>query len=75
MTVKKLTPTMLAGLRKMALKLKRQSETLPEPNENTGKALEARGLIEFTKTNNGWRYYVLTDAGRAEVTRAEELGL
>ena len=71
----KLTPTMLAGLRKMALKLKRQSETLPEPNENTGKALAARGLIEFVKTSNGWNYYVLTDAGRAEVARSEELGL
>lgn len=71
MTVKKLTPTMLAGLRKMALKLKRQSETLPEPNENTGKALEARGLIEFTRTNNGWKYYVLTEAGRTEAAKVE----
>ncbi|WP_430438952.1 hypothetical protein [Shinella sp.] len=73
----KLTPTMLAGLRKMALKLKRQSSTLAEPNENTGRALAKRGLVELAADGprNGWNYYVLTDAGRAELARAEELGL
>lgn len=71
----KLTPTMLAGLRKMALKLKRQSSTLAEPNENTGRALAKRGLVEYVETSNGWNYYVLTDVGRAELARAEELGL
>ncbi|WP_430439035.1 hypothetical protein [Shinella sp.] len=71
----KLTPTMLAGLRKMALKLKRQSSTLAEPNENTGRALAKRGLVEYVETSNGWNYYVLTDVGLAELARAEELGL
>lgn len=67
----KLTPTMLSGLRKMALKLKRQSSTLAEPNEGTGRALAKRGLIEFVETSNGWNYYVLTDAGRAELEKSE----
>lgn len=68
----KLTPTMIHGLRKMELKLKRQSSTMAEPNENTGRALAARGLIELAETTkNGWNYYVLTEAGRA-LLREEE---
>jgi len=67
----KLTPTMLAGLRKMALKLQRQKTTMAEPNESTGKALAARGMIEFVEKSNGWNYYILTDAGRAELANAE----
>lgn len=64
----KLTPTMMAGLEKMAEKLKRQSATLAEPNENTGKALEKRGLIERTDTINGWAYYRITHAGFEALT-------
>lgn len=61
----KLTPTMLVGLEAMERKLRRQSKSLAEPNENTGQALLKRGLIEFVGKENGWNYYVLTDAGRA----------
>ena len=64
----KLTPTMLNGLRKMAKKLERQSQTMAEPNDNTGRALEKRGLVRQTETRNGWNYYVLTDAGRAALS-------
>lgn len=60
-----LTPTMLEGLRKMEMKLRRQTATLAEPNENTGKALLRRGLLERTDTQNGWNYYTITDAGRS----------
>lgn len=60
----KLTPTMLHGLRHMATRLKSQRSTLAEPNENTGKALVARGLIELVDKSNGWNRYVLTAAGR-----------
>lgn len=68
-----LTPTMLNGLRKMALNLMRQSVTLAEPNENTGRALAKRGLIELADNGprNGWNYYVLTHAGRAVVEEVE----
>lgn len=61
----KLTDTMEQGLRKMAKKLERQTATVAEPNDNTGRALEKRGLIEKTDTQNNWNYYQLTDAGRA----------
>ena len=71
----KLTPTMLSGLYKMAQKLKRQSDTMAEPNDNTGRALAVRGLVQFVEQRRGFNYYVLTDAGRAELARAEELGL
>lgn len=65
----KLTPTMLAGLHKMALKLQRQKKTMAEPNDNTGRALAARGLIQFVDKSNGWNYYVLTDAGRSALSK------
>lgn len=61
----KLTPTMYEGLKVMAGKLLRQPSVLSYPNENTGKALLKRGLIEYVETRDGWRRYVLTDAGRA----------
>lgn len=67
----KLTPTMLEGLRKMALKLKRQSSVMAEPNDNTGRALEKRGLIAFAGKSGKWNRYVLTDAGRAALERSE----
>jgi hypothetical protein len=68
----KLTETMLFGLRAMEARMSRQSSVLPEPNESTGKALEKRGLIEFVKLDKGWRYYRVTDAGRAALARAQE---
>lgn len=58
-----LTPTMILGLETMAKKLLRRSETLAEPNENTGKALLKRSLIEATGKKNGWNYYRITPDG------------
>jgi len=61
----KLTPTMLHGLAQMEKNLRRQPETLAEPNDNTGKALEKRGLVvRVAEKTNGWNYYRLTEAGR-----------
>lgn len=69
----KLTPTMLAGLQKMAQNLKRQSATMGEPNDGTGKALERRGLVERVEHNSsGWNYYVLTAAGRSALSKEPE---
>jgi len=68
---KGLTPTMLAGLKKMALKLERQQQTIAEPNDNTGRALEKRGLVEFIHTRNGWNYYRITELGRAAISEGE----
>lgn len=70
----KLTETMDSGLRKMAEKLKRQTATLAEPNENTGQALAKRGLIEKTDTQHGWNYYQLTDAGRDYLSSQPQKG-
>lgn len=70
----KLTETMLAGLKKMATKSRRFGDVpmLPEPNENTGKALEKRGLIEFVEMRSGWRHYRITEAGRAALKEMGE---
>lgn len=67
----KLTPTMLEGLRLMEIKLRRQRTTMAEPNENTGRALAKRGLIEFVEKSRGWNYYVLTDAALAALAASE----
>lgn len=60
----KLSPTMLAGLQKMAKRLERQSAVMAEPNEATGRALHSRGLIEVAVPRKPWPLYRLTDAGR-----------
>ncbi len=67
-----LTPTMLEGLKQMAEKIRYRRASLAEPNDNTGKALEKRGLIAFSEKHNGFNYYVLTDAGRALLAKHEE---
>jgi len=66
-----LTPTMLAGLKKMARYLERRSETMAEPNDNTGRALLNRGLLEFVHQKNGWNYYRITPAGRAALANGD----
>ena len=61
----RLSETMLHGLRKMQEKHRRQDTVLAEPNDNTGRALEKRGLVEFVMERDGWRRYRVTSAGRA----------
>lgn len=61
----KLTKTMIEGLRRMAVRLETRSAVMAEPNENTGKALLARGLIEIAKERPAWPLYRITPAGRA----------
>jgi hypothetical protein len=60
----RLTPAMLNGLREMDENLKRWGTTMAVPNENTGRALESRGLIEVIGKSGKWNRYVLTPAGR-----------
>lgn len=60
----KLTPVMIKGLQRMALKLKRIETCMAEPNDNTGRALVKRGLLEEAEPYNGWKQYRLTDKGR-----------
>lgn len=61
----KLTPTMLSGLARMARNYDRYGTTMAEPNENTGRALEKRGMIEAVGISGPWRRYRITPAGRA----------
>lgn len=68
----RLTETMIGGLRRMAQKLERHSAVMAEPNENTGKALLKRGLIEIVEDRPSWPRYRLTEAGRAAL--AQETG-
>lgn len=66
----KLSQAMEIGLRHMAKALTRMDAVMPYPTDNTGKALERRGLIEFVRLNSGgWRTYRLTPAGRAALER------
>jgi|GEM_PF-3262723 len=61
----KLTETMLHGLAQMArYSDRRGNPVMAEPNENTGKALMKRGLIELTGSNGGVNLYDITEAGR-----------
>lgn len=61
----KLTETMAHGLAKMALFYDRRgAPVMAEPNENTGKALLKRGLIELAGSSGGVNLYVITEAGR-----------
>ncbi len=61
----KLSPMMEKGLRRMAENLASANAVMACPTDNTGKALERRGLIEFVCLNSGgWRTYRLTPAGR-----------
>nr|DAE48935.1 MAG TPA: Transcriptional regulator PadR-like family [Caudoviricetes sp.] len=68
----KLTPTMKEALARMADKLKYRSRVFSEPNENTGRALLKRGLIEVVGKSGGWNLYVLTDAGRQVLAEESE---
>lgn len=67
----KLTPTMKDALAVMADKLKYSSSVFSEPNENTGRALLKRGLIEVVGKSGGWNLYVLTEAGRQALKGGE----
>lgn len=62
----KLTPTMEAGLRRMAYNMgKYNMAVMAEPNDNTGKALEKRGLVaRANKPGDAWNRYTLTEAGK-----------
>ena len=61
-----LTKTMMDGLREMAKASDRypgSPAVLASPNDNTGRALEKRGLIKLHSCQN-WNRYTITDAGR-----------
>lgn len=64
-----LSETMDRGLRSMAKKLRRYGGyVMAEPNDNTGRALERRGLLEKDpRVESAWQRYCLTDAGWAYV--------
>ena len=68
----KLTPTMLDGLRRMAKRLERMGCVMAEPNENTGRALLKRGLIEIADDRAAWPRYRLTDLGRTALTGGQD---
>jgi len=62
----KLSPTMIEGLRSMAVESDRINgkSVFARPNENTGRALVARGLIERADVTFAWPRYTITQAGR-----------
>lgn len=67
----KLSPMMQKGLRRMADNLTTANAVMAYPTDNTGKALERRGLIEFVRLNSGgWRTYRITPAGRRALEEA-----
>jgi hypothetical protein len=67
-----LSETMDRGLRAMAKKVRRYGGyVMAEPNDNTGRALERRGLLEKDpRVGSVWQRYCLTDAGWAYVDAA-----
>jgi hypothetical protein len=64
-----ITPSMIGGLVRMAQDEKRDTlrrGVLPHPNNQTGKALLARGLVEkIPRLNSPWDYYRITPEGYA----------
>lgn len=68
----KCSDTMILGLKQMAYQLKKRSRVMASPNENTGRALLARGLVASDNADNGgWKYYTITDLGYAMLKARE----
>lgn len=68
----KLSETMQRALGLLYNDLKHQKAALIWPNENTGRALEARGLVEVLGRSGSWALYGLTETGRAAVAGIRE---
>lgn len=69
--MRKLTPGMLAELRHIESAPYSDSDGyVMARNENSGKAIANRGLVDAKPMAGGWNRYRLTDAGKAALREA-----